>query len=170
MRNGRRDRRFWRRSRLTARSDHPLLAVGLKVTDDLGYDADQLAGDVGDILLRQLSLLAKARRTAECRLELRRAELRTPHLRWLSLCGIAGTELTEASELTLTGTAVHGRMLHLGLALQHSHDLRHDRQDLPHHLAHVLRTELPRRLAVSRIAHSCERSLSLRENLRQRRY
>jgi len=135
MRNGRRDRRFWRRSRLTARSDHPLLAVGLKVTDDLGYDADQLAGDVGDVLLRQLSLLARARLTAECRLELRRAELRTPHLPRLSL---RGTELTGASELTLT--AVHGRMLHLGLALQHSHDLRHDREDLPHDLAHVLRT------------------------------
>src|ERR1051325_8113613 len=99
---------FWRRSRPTAGSDHPLLAVGLKVTDDLGYDADQLAGDVGDVLLRQLSLLAKARRTAECRLELRRAELRTPHLRWLSLRRIAETELT------LTGTAVHGRLLHLG--------------------------------------------------------
>ena len=141
MRNGRRDRRFWRRSRLTARSDHPLLAVGLKVADDLGYDADQLAGDVGDVLLRQLSLLlAKARLTAECRLELRRAELRTPHLRWLSLRGIAKAELTGDSELTLTGTAVHGRMLHLGLVLQHSNDLRHDGQDLPHDLAHVLRT------------------------------
>ncbi len=68
----------------------------------LGYDADQLAGDVSHVLLRQLSLLAKARRTAERRLELRRAELRTPHLRRLSLRGIAGTELTEASELTLT--------------------------------------------------------------------
>src|SRR6266702_4808491 len=124
----------------SARSDHPLLAVGLKVADDLGNDADQLAGDVGDVLLRQLSLLTKARRTAECRLELRRAELRTPHLRWLSLRGIAETELTGASELTLTDTAVHGRMLHLGLALQHSHDLRHDGQDLPHALAHVLRT------------------------------
>src|SRR3954451_15954891 len=138
--NGRRDRRFWRRPRLTARSDHPLLAVGLKVTDNLGNDADQLAGDVGDVLLRQLSLLAKAGRTAECRLELRRAELGTPHLRWLRLRGIAETELTEASELTLTGTAMHGRMLHLRLALQHSHDLRHDGQDLPHDLAHVLRT------------------------------
>src|SRR5438067_2114335 len=58
MRKGRRDRRFGRRSRLTARSDHPLLAVGLKVADDLGNDADQLAGDVGDVLLRQLSLLS----------------------------------------------------------------------------------------------------------------
>src|SRR5205814_605257 len=89
---------------------------------------------------------------------------RTPHLRGLSLRRIAETELT------LTGTAVHGRMLHLGLALQHPHDLRHDGQDLPHDLVHVFRTQLPRRLAVSRIAHSCERSLSLRENLRQRRY
>src|SRR5438445_9654974 len=78
MRNGRRDRRFGRRSRLTARSDHPLLAVGLKVTDDLGYDADQLAGDVGDVLLRHLSLwLAQARLTAESRLALPRREQRT---------------------------------------------------------------------------------------------
>jgi hypothetical protein len=53
-----RNRRFGRRSLITLRtgrelrSDHPLLAISLKVTYDLRNDADQLAGDVGHILLR----------------------------------------------------------------------------------------------------------------------
>ena len=52
-----RNRRFGRRSLITLRtgrelrSDHPLLAIGLKVTDDLRDYADQLAGDVSDVLL-----------------------------------------------------------------------------------------------------------------------
>ena len=123
------------------RSDHPLLAVGLKVADDLGNHADQLAGDVGDILLSQLSLLAKTRCPSERRLELRRAELRTPSLHWRSLLRrIADTELSGASKLlTKARPAVHGGMLHLRLALQHSNDLRHDGQDLPHDFVHVLR-------------------------------
>jgi hypothetical protein len=66
-----RNRRFGRRSLITLRtgrelrSDHPLLAIGLKVTYDLRNDADQLARNVGHILLRQLSLLAKGHGTAE---------------------------------------------------------------------------------------------------------
>src|SRR5260370_2490453 len=85
-----RNRRFGRRSLITLRtgrelrSDHPLLAIGLKVTYDLRNDADQLAGDVGQILLRHLSLLAQGHGTAERRLELRCAELSAPGLRWLA--------------------------------------------------------------------------------------
>ena len=66
-----RNRRFGRRWLITLRtgrelrSDHPLLAIGLKVTYDLRNDADQLARNVGHILLRQLSLLAKCHGTAE---------------------------------------------------------------------------------------------------------
>ena len=74
------------------RLDHPLLAISLKIADDLWDHADQLAGDVGDILLRQLSVLAKARGTAKRRLELRRAELLAPPLHRRCL-------LTEACEL-----------------------------------------------------------------------
>src|SRR5439155_17457378 len=95
-----RNRRFGRRWLITLRtgrelrSDHPLLAIGLKVTYDLRNDADQLAGDVGHILLCQLSLLAKGHGTAERRLELRCAELSAPSLRWM-----AETKLAEASKL-----------------------------------------------------------------------
>src|SRR6266487_2749522 len=168
-----RNRRFGRRSLITLRtgrelrSDHPLLAIGLKVTYDLRNDADQLASDVGHILLRQLSLLAKGHGTAERRLELRCAELSAPGLRWMA----EATELlTEASELTLTEAALHGRIVRLLLALQHSNDLRNDGQDLPHDFIHVLLAQLPRRLAVGCVADSAERILCLREHLRQRRY
>ncbi len=58
MRGGsKRDRRFRRRPLVAVRtgsdlrSDHPLLVIGLKVTDDLRDYADQLAGDVSDVLL-----------------------------------------------------------------------------------------------------------------------
>jgi hypothetical protein len=163
------------------RSDHPLLAMGLKVTDDLRNEADQLAADVGHILLRQLSLLAKARRTAERRLELRRAELSPPRLRGLAETKVteASGLLTEASELALTEAALHGRKVRLLLALQHSHDLGNDGQDLPHDFIDVLRAELPLRLAAEGcVAHaaerilclSAERILCLRQDLRQRRY
>src|SRR6266700_3575891 len=119
------------------RSDHSLLAVGLKVTDDLRNYADQLAGDVGHILLRQLSLLAKGHGTAERRLELRRPELSTP-----TLCWMAETRLAEASGLAQTEATLHGRKVRLLLALQHSHDLRNDGQDLTHDLVHVLSPKL----------------------------
>ncbi len=110
------------------RSVHPLLVEGLKVADDLRDHADQLSGNVGDILLCQLPLLlAKASHTAERRLELRRAKLRTEALR-----GIAQSELTQA------GTALHGGILELRLTLQHPDNLGHDGQDLPHHFTHVL--------------------------------
>jgi hypothetical protein len=166
-----RNRRFGRRSLITLRtgrelhSDHPLLAIGLKVTYDLRNGADQLAGDVGHILLRQLSLLARGHGTAERRLELRCAELSAPGLRWM-----AETKLAEASQLTLTEAALHGRIVRLLLALKHSNDLRNDGQDLPHDFIHVLRAQLPRRLAVGCVADSAERILCLREDLRQRRY
>src|SRR6266566_4186504 len=115
------------------RSVHPLLVEGLKIADDLRDHADQLSGDVGNILLRQLPLLlAKSPQTAERGLELRRAELRTKVLR-----GMAKSELT-LSELTQAEAALHGRMLELRLTLQHPDNLRHDRQDLPHHFIHVL--------------------------------
>jgi hypothetical protein len=182
MRGGRkRSRRFRRRPLIATRtgewrSDHPLLAIGLKVTDHLGNDPDQLAGDVGHILLRQLSLLAEAHGTAERRLELRCAELSAPSLsptlRW-----VAETKLTEASELlplaselAETEPALHGRVLRLLLALQHSHDLGNDGQDLSHDFIHVLRAQLPRSLAVGCVADAAERILCLREDLRQRRY
>jgi hypothetical protein len=180
-----RNRRFGRRSLITLRtgrelcSDHPLLAISLKVTYDLRNDADQLAGDVGHILLRQLSLLAKGHGTAERRLELRCAELSAPGLRWMAetrlakaseLLAEASELLAEASELTLTEAALHGRIVRLLLALQHSNDLRNDGQDLPHDFIHVLRAQLPRRLAVGCVADSAERILCLREDLRQRRY
>ena len=79
------------------------------------------------------------------------------------------------AELALADAAMHGGMLHLWLALQHSNDLRHDRQDLPHDFVHVLRAQLPRRLAkgslaVRRVTDSSERRLRLREDVRQRRY
>jgi hypothetical protein len=173
-----RNRRFGRRSLITLRtgrelrSDHPLLAIGLKVTYDLRNDADQLAGDVGQILLRQLSLLARGHGTAERRLELRCAELSAPGLRRMAETELAEASelLAEASELTLTEAALHGRIVRLLLALKHSNDLRNDGQDLPHDFIHVLRAQLPRRLAVGCVADSAERILCLREDLRQRRY
>src|SRR5882724_4160425 len=145
-----RNRRFGRRSLITLRtgrelrSDHPLLAISLKVTYDLRNDADQLAGDVGHILLRQLSLLAKGHGTAERRLELRCAELSAPGLRWMAETRLAEASklLAEASELTLTEAALHGRIVRLLLALQHSNDLRNDGQDLPHDFVHVLLRKL----------------------------
>src|SRR5437660_11421670 len=74
------------------RSVHPLLVEGLKVADDLRDHTDQLSGNVGNILLCQLPLLlAKASHTAERRLELRLAKLRTDALR-----GLARSEPTHA--------------------------------------------------------------------------
>jgi hypothetical protein len=79
--------------------------------------------------------------------------------------------LTVASELlTQAEAAVHGGMLHLGLALQHSNDLRYDWKELPYDFIHVLGAQLSLRLAVRRVADSRERSLRLREDLRQCRY
>ena len=120
------------------RSVHPLLVEGLKIADDLRDHADQLSGDVGNILLRQLPLLlAKSPQTAERGLELRRAELRTKVLRGMAKSELTLSELTLA-ELTQAEAALHGRMLELRLTLQHPDNLRHDRQDLPHHFIHVL--------------------------------
>jgi len=165
------------------RSDHPLLPLGLKVTDDLRNDADQLTGDVGHILLRQLSLLAQCHRTAERRLELRCAELSAPSLSralaWMTktnlpkaseLLALASELLALASELAETKSALHGSILRLLLALQHSHDLRNDGQDLPHDFIHVLWAQLPRPLAIGCVAHATERILCLRQDLRQCRY
>ena len=125
------------------RSVHPLLVEGLKIADDLRDHADQLSGDVGNILLRQLPLLlAKSPQTAERGLELRRAELRTKVLRGMAKSELTLSELTLSeltlAELTQAEAALHGRMLDLRLTLQHPDNLRHDRQDLPHHFIHVL--------------------------------
>ncbi len=125
------------------RSVHPLLVEGLKIADDLRDHADQLSGDVGNILLRQLPLLlAKSPQTAERGLELRRAELRTKVLRGMAKSELTLSELTLSeltlAELTQAEAALHGRMLELRLTLQHPDNLRHDRQDLPHHFIHVL--------------------------------
>src|SRR6266700_3695871 len=83
---------------------------------------------------------------------------------------MAEAELAETSELAQAGAALHGGIGRLLLALQHSNDLRNDGQDLPHDFIHVLRAQLPRRLAVGCVADSAERILCLREHLRQRRY
>src|SRR5882762_7666993 len=108
-------------SAIDLRSVHALLVKGLQVPDHLRNHADKLARDISDILLRQLPLLlSPAGRGAERRLELRHAKLPAEVLQRVALA-----ELTEAQT-----AALHGRILQLWLALQHSHDLRDDRQDL----------------------------------------
>jgi len=57
--------------------------------------------------------------------------LRNSKLRPEVLRGIAESELTE------TVAALHRGVLQLRLALQHSDDLRHDGQDLPHHFIDI---------------------------------
>ena len=52
---------------------------------------------------------------------------------------MAEAELAETSELAQAGAALHGGIGRLLLALQHSHDLGNDGQDLPHDFIHVLR-------------------------------
>ena len=63
--------------------------------------------------------------------------------------------LTEAllAEALLTEAlpAQHGGVLQLRLVLQHSDDLWHDRQQLPHHFVDILLAQLPRRLAEGRV-------------------
>ena len=78
-------------------SDHSLLIEGLKVADDLGNHADQLARDVSDVLLRQLPLLSPAGQAAERRLELRRAKWRPEAaLAELTLAVLAEAILAQA--------------------------------------------------------------------------
>ena len=107
-----------------ARLDHPLLAVGLKIPDHLGNQADQLARDVSDVLLGQLTLLPGKDRSAERCLELRPAKL-----------------LTKRRH-----PALQRCVLQLRLALQHADDLRHDWQDLSDDFVDVLLAQQPRRL------------------------
>ena len=127
----------------SARLDHPLLVKSLKVADDLRDHPDELAGNIRDVLLRQLTLLlSPGARSAEGRLELRHSIRRAE-----TLPGIALPELAE------TEPALHGRVLELRLALQHPDNLRHDRQQLPYHFVDILLTELPRCLAVSGVSH-----------------
>src|SRR5215831_14490966 len=57
------------------RLDHALLVVGLQIADQLWDQPDQLARDVGDVLLAQLALLSPRGRHAERRLHLRPAVL-----------------------------------------------------------------------------------------------
>ncbi len=159
--------RRWRRQRKSL-SDHPLLVQSLKVADDLRDDADQLAGDVSNILLCQLPrLLSPAARCAECRLELRYAELRPEVLGRIALA-----ELTQAAEALLAEalSALHGRVLQLRLVLQHPDDLRYDREDLSHHFVDILLAQLPRRLAERGISDRGVRLLRLGQNLRQDRH
>src|SRR5260370_33056576 len=75
----------------SARSDHPLLVKSLKVADDLRDHPDELAGNIRDVLLRQLTLLlSPGPRGAQRRLEL------GPSLRRReTLPGIALAELAE---------------------------------------------------------------------------
>jgi len=54
--------------------------------------------------------------------------------------------------------------------LQHSDDLRHDRQELPYHFIDILLAEQSRRLAVGGISDSSVRGLCLRQDLRQCRH
>src|SRR5438445_5646702 len=73
-------------------SDHSVLIERLKVADDLGNHADQLARDVSDVLLGQLSrLLSPGGRGAERGLELRHTKWRPEGLGRMAL-----PELTEA--------------------------------------------------------------------------
>jgi len=76
---------------------------------------------------------------------------------------IAEAELTEARP------ALHRSVLQLRLvlALQHSDDLRHDRQDLPYHFIDILLAEQSRRLAVGGISDSRLRGLCLSQDVRQ---
>src|SRR5262249_36689652 len=99
-----------------------------------------LARHLSDILLGQLTLRLTPALTAESRLELRHPIL---------------AELAELlAERLLPGRGerplapVHGCVLQVRLALQRADDLRQDRQDLPHHLVHVLLREHARPLAI----------------------
>ena len=156
--------------------DHPLLIESLKVADDLGNHADQLARDVSDVLLRQLPLLlSPAGQAAERRLELRRAKWRPETaLAELTLAVLAQALLTQAlltqALLTETLPAQHGGVLQLRLVLQHPNDLWHDRQQLADHFVDILLAQLPRCLAECRVADCPVRLLCLRQDLRQRRH
>ena len=61
---------------------------------------------------------------------------------------LANALLTKSKAATL-----HRPVLRLRLALQHSHDLRHDRQDLSHHFIDILLAQLAWHLAVSGVSH-----------------
>src|SRR5262249_32114673 len=66
-----------------------------------------------------------------------------------------------------------GGGLQRSLALQRADDLRHDRQDLPHHFVHVLLGELAAKLAelvLGAVAERRRRVLRLHEDLRQQRH
>src|SRR5712671_6114733 len=147
----------WRRN---APSVHPLLVESLQIPHDLGDHPDQLTRNVRDILLCQLPLLSPAGRRAERRLELRDSKL-CPEVLPEILSGSAESELTEAA------AALHRGVLQLRLALQHSDDLRHDRQDLPYHFIDILLAEQSRRLAVGGISDSRLRGLCLSQDVRQ---
>src|ERR1700722_4567249 len=124
------------------RSDHALLVEGLQVPDHLGNYPDQLAGDVSDILLGQLPLLlAPAKGSAERRLELRPTKRRSEILQrvaqrelaktllaktLLAIALLAEASLANALLAKSKAAAFHRPVLRLRLALQHSHDLRHD--------------------------------------------
>src|SRR4051812_33719807 len=82
---------------------------------------------------------------------------------------LAQALLTEAL-LTQTLPAMHGGVLQLRLVLQHSNDLRHDRQQLADHFVHILLTQLSWRLTEGRVADRPVRLLRLRQDLRQRRH
>jgi len=72
--------------------------------------------------------------------------------------------------LTEALPALHSGVLQLRLVLQHSDDLRYDRQELPDHFVDILLTQLSRRLAKGRVADRPVRLLCLGQNLRQRRH
>src|SRR5215469_14137983 len=107
-------RRRWRDADSPgAALDRALLVEGLQVADRLRDDADQLAHHLAHVLLGELALHPPRRLAAERRQMLRPS-------------GLAGVP------------AEHGSGLQRSLALQRADDLRHDRQDLPHHFVDVL--------------------------------
>jgi hypothetical protein len=94
-------------------SDHALLVESLKVPDDLRNHSDQLARNVGHILLCQLPLVLPPRgRGAERRLHLRpaKSELRPEVLPRIALSELAQTLLAEAL-LAQTLAPLHGGVL-----------------------------------------------------------
>ena len=146
-----------------------LLREGVQAADDLGNRRHQLPHHLAHVLLAKLTLLLADTLLPMGRLHLREA------LPLLLGKGILLLCLKMLRPMLLTLGAMDGRRLHLRLPLQDADDLRHDRQDLTHHLLHILRRQGPLLLLLLAIAVTKRRLwlqllLGLGDDLRQKRH
>jgi len=163
-----------------------LLGEGIQAADDLRNRRHQLPHHLGHVLLAKLTLLLLLLTDSLLpigRLHLREALLLLSegvHLLGEGILlllgkGILLLSLKMLRPMLLALGAVNSRRLHLRLALQDTHDLRHDGEDLTHHLLNVLRRQCPLLLLLLAIAVTERRLrlqllLGLGDDLRQKRH